>query len=228
MLSLYAGLLDLGLWTLAFGHWSRRTLVAIGTGRFRRSSFSARDGARNPLDQPPIIQQPTRRIVQMTIKSSSMKFRSPRLSRHRGRRPAARIANPKARGVCKGRKATIDPAKIKQMKADGMGPSAIAKALKISRASVYRALSGQRQQPNFGRVMPARLRCWIGRGGNKLAKGEGKIRRKHASSYPTLRFCLDLELRPELGPSLFQFATLIRAIAVSVRAAALTSGVTQT
>ena len=38
-------------------------------------------------------------------------------------------------------KASIDPAKIKQMKADGMGPSAIAKALKIGRASVYRALT---------------------------------------------------------------------------------------
>src|SRR5438046_10579696 len=37
-------------------------------------------------------------------------------------------------------KATIDPAKIKQMKADGMGPSTIAKALRIGRASVYRAL----------------------------------------------------------------------------------------
>ena len=32
------------------------------------------------------------------------------------------IADAKARGVYKGRKATIDPAKIKQMKADGMGP----------------------------------------------------------------------------------------------------------
>ena len=64
-------------WTLAFGHRSRRTLVAIGTGRFRRSSFSARDGARNPLDQPPMIQKPIRRIVQTTIKSSYMKFRSP-------------------------------------------------------------------------------------------------------------------------------------------------------
>jgi DNA invertase Pin-like site-specific DNA recombinase len=50
------------------------------------------------------------------------------------------IANAKARGVYKGRKAAIDPAKIKQMKADGMGPSAIAKALRIGRASVYRAL----------------------------------------------------------------------------------------
>jgi len=50
------------------------------------------------------------------------------------------IANAKARGVYKGRKASIDPAKVKQMKADGMGPSAIAKALGIGRASVYRAL----------------------------------------------------------------------------------------
>ena len=50
------------------------------------------------------------------------------------------IANAKARGVYKGRKASIDPAKVKQMKADGMGPPAIAKALGIGRASVYRAL----------------------------------------------------------------------------------------
>ena len=50
------------------------------------------------------------------------------------------IASAKARGVYKGRKPSIDPAKIKQMKADGMGPSAIAKALKIGRASAYRAL----------------------------------------------------------------------------------------
>jgi len=50
------------------------------------------------------------------------------------------IADAKARGVYKGRKATIDPEKVRKMKADGMGPSAIAKALKIGRASVYRAL----------------------------------------------------------------------------------------
>ena len=40
--------------------------------------------------------------------------------------------------------ATIDPVKIKQMKAaDGIGSSTIAKTLKISRASVYRALEGR-------------------------------------------------------------------------------------
>jgi DNA invertase Pin-like site-specific DNA recombinase len=51
------------------------------------------------------------------------------------------IADAKARGVYKGRKVSIDPAKIKQMKADGVGPSVIAKTLKIGRASVYRALA---------------------------------------------------------------------------------------
>jgi len=51
------------------------------------------------------------------------------------------IASAKARGVYKGRKPSIDPAKIKKMKADGVGASAIAKALKIGRASVYRTLA---------------------------------------------------------------------------------------
>jgi DNA invertase Pin-like site-specific DNA recombinase len=51
------------------------------------------------------------------------------------------MANAKARGVYRGRKATIDAARIKQMKTDGIGPSAIAKALKIGRASVYRTLT---------------------------------------------------------------------------------------
>ena len=50
------------------------------------------------------------------------------------------IADAKLRGVYKGRRASIDPAKVKDMRASGMGPSAIAKALKIGRASVYRAL----------------------------------------------------------------------------------------
>jgi DNA invertase Pin-like site-specific DNA recombinase len=50
------------------------------------------------------------------------------------------IADAKARGVYRGRKASIDPAKVREMRAQGMGASAIAKALKIGRASVYRAL----------------------------------------------------------------------------------------
>jgi DNA invertase Pin-like site-specific DNA recombinase len=52
------------------------------------------------------------------------------------------ISKAKAAGVYKGRPATIDPAKVKELKAQGVGPSAIAAALNISRQSVYRALAG--------------------------------------------------------------------------------------
>ena len=44
------------------------------------------------------------------------------------------------KGVYKGRKASIDPARVKQLKADGLGPTEIARTLKIGRASVYRLL----------------------------------------------------------------------------------------
>jgi DNA invertase Pin-like site-specific DNA recombinase len=46
----------------------------------------------------------------------------------------------KANGVYKGRRATIDIDAIRKLKAEGVGPAAIAKRLKIGRASVYRAL----------------------------------------------------------------------------------------
>lgn len=52
------------------------------------------------------------------------------------------IAKAKASGVYKGRKPSIDVAQVRAMKAQGVGPAAIAKALKIARASVYRALEG--------------------------------------------------------------------------------------
>lgn len=51
------------------------------------------------------------------------------------------IAKAKADGVYKGRKASIDPVKVLELKASGLGPVAIAKQLKIGRASVYRALA---------------------------------------------------------------------------------------
>lgn len=52
------------------------------------------------------------------------------------------IADAKARGVYKGRKPSIDPAKVRNMAAQGHGATVIAKVLKIGRASVYRALEG--------------------------------------------------------------------------------------
>ena len=52
------------------------------------------------------------------------------------------IAKAKAAGVYKGRPASIDPAQVRQLKAEGWGPSQIARKLGIARASVYRALEG--------------------------------------------------------------------------------------
>ncbi|MDR6305948.1 DNA invertase Pin-like site-specific DNA recombinase [Nitrobacter vulgaris] len=52
------------------------------------------------------------------------------------------IAKAKANGVYKGRKPSIDVDKVRALKAQGIGPVAIAKTLKIGRASVYRALEG--------------------------------------------------------------------------------------
>jgi DNA invertase Pin-like site-specific DNA recombinase len=52
------------------------------------------------------------------------------------------IARAKANGVYagKGRPASIDAAQVREMKAQGLGATEIAKALKIGRASVYRVL----------------------------------------------------------------------------------------
>src|SRR5450631_2688741 len=53
------------------------------------------------------------------------------------------IAKAKAAGVYKGRPPSIDIVKVRALKQKGIGPSAIAKALGIGRASVYRALNEQ-------------------------------------------------------------------------------------
>jgi DNA invertase Pin-like site-specific DNA recombinase len=52
------------------------------------------------------------------------------------------IAKAKAAGVYKGRPGSIDAAQVRELKAQGLGASKIAKALKIGRASVYRVLEG--------------------------------------------------------------------------------------
>ena len=50
------------------------------------------------------------------------------------------IAKANERGVYKGRKPSVDVEKVKELKAEGLGASAIAKEMGIGRASVYRAL----------------------------------------------------------------------------------------
>jgi DNA invertase Pin-like site-specific DNA recombinase len=51
------------------------------------------------------------------------------------------IAQAKARGVYKGRKPTVDAAKVIELDARGLGATAIADELQIGRASVYRVLN---------------------------------------------------------------------------------------
>jgi len=53
------------------------------------------------------------------------------------------IARAKAAGAYKGRPASVDRAKIADLKAQGFGPSQIARKLGIGRASVYRVLDTQ-------------------------------------------------------------------------------------
>ena len=54
------------------------------------------------------------------------------------------IAKAKAAGVYKGRPPSIEPARVRELKGQGLGPSEIARTLKIGRASVYRALAASR------------------------------------------------------------------------------------
>ena len=53
---------------------------------------------------------------------------------------AGLIAKAKAAGVYKGRPPSIEASRVRELKAQGMRPVDIAKALKIGRASVYRVL----------------------------------------------------------------------------------------
>jgi DNA invertase Pin-like site-specific DNA recombinase len=61
----------------------------------------------------------------------------------RKERQAEGIAKAKAAGVYKGRPPSIDIGKVQALKQKGLGASQIAKALKIGRASVYRALDAR-------------------------------------------------------------------------------------
>jgi DNA invertase Pin-like site-specific DNA recombinase len=56
------------------------------------------------------------------------------------KRQADGIAKAKAKGLYKGRPKTVDDDKVRELKATGMGATAIAKALGIGRATVYKSL----------------------------------------------------------------------------------------
>jgi DNA invertase Pin-like site-specific DNA recombinase len=56
------------------------------------------------------------------------------------------IAAAKVAGVYKGRKASLDPSKVQALADTGMGATAIAKQLGMSRRHVYRLVSGEVEQ----------------------------------------------------------------------------------
>jgi DNA invertase Pin-like site-specific DNA recombinase len=58
----------------------------------------------------------------------------------RRERQAEGIAKAKARGVYRGRKPHINPAMIRELKAQGMGAAAIARATGFAKSSIYKAL----------------------------------------------------------------------------------------
>jgi DNA invertase Pin-like site-specific DNA recombinase len=51
------------------------------------------------------------------------------------------VAKAKSAGVYKGRTRSVDVLQVQQLKAEGVGPTEIAKRLGVARASVYRALA---------------------------------------------------------------------------------------
>jgi DNA invertase Pin-like site-specific DNA recombinase len=65
--------------------------------------------------------------------------------RHRRGRRIRDQPSPRAPSGAKGRPASIEASQVRELKAQGMRPSDIAKALKIGRASVYRVLGQSRQ-----------------------------------------------------------------------------------
>ena len=56
------------------------------------------------------------------------------------------IQQAKAKGVYKGRKPSIDAARVKTLRDAGKGPAAIAKEMKMARSSVYRILKKTSQK----------------------------------------------------------------------------------
>jgi DNA invertase Pin-like site-specific DNA recombinase len=64
------------------------------------------------------------------------------------------IAKAKADGRYKGRKPSVDVARVRELRQGGLGPSAIAKELKVGRTSVYRALALSGEQPKVTSASP--------------------------------------------------------------------------
>jgi len=100
--------------------------------------IEARGAALKVLQQPIDTSTPTGRLFYAII-GAIAQFET----ELRGERQAEGIARAKKLGVYKGRAPVINRDKVRQLRASGMVPTAIAKKLSIGRASVYRALNAE-------------------------------------------------------------------------------------
>ena len=85
------------------------------------------------------------------------------------------IARAKTKGVYKGRKSNINVEKIKSLKDEGMGATAIARELGIHRDSVYRLLKG-------GSIMKVLIRYMVAGKYWKLTSGQRIMRKQNKFS----------------------------------------------
>ena len=97
----------------------------------------------DPHKRNQILHLNERRLRQHTIDATSKCFLdmlgvfAELETNHRKERQNEGILRAKQKGVYKGRKSSIDPGKIKELKVSGMGATLIAKQMGIHRDSVY-------------------------------------------------------------------------------------------
>jgi hypothetical protein len=97
------------------------------------------------------------------------------------------IVKAKAAGVYKGRKPSTEPVEVARLKAEGLGGSAIAKRLGISRASVYHVLEDKKPEHSLAvqPVVEGRQRLLPQSSGPSLRADASIKLLKNRSKFPT-------------------------------------------
>jgi DNA invertase Pin-like site-specific DNA recombinase len=145
------------------------------------------------------------------------------------------IAKAKAEGRYTGRPASIDVSKVHELKAQGKGVTDIAREMKISRASVYRALKERREMSLFQLGSRGRRQVPEGYGceGPLAERGDGAEGQRQEGEAPKIRPERTIEpVRDETGAYLLarlrperpDLAEKEAAGGIPVRAAALETG----
>lgn len=122
------------------------TLVVTRLDRLARSvgdlhqiveRLAAKDVAFKCLNQPGVDTDTSTGRLMLSVLGAVAAFEND----IRRERQMEGVIKAKAMGKYKGRPATIDPVKVRELHANGMGPSEIARSMGIGRATVYRAIA---------------------------------------------------------------------------------------